>query len=163
MKWKRSLTWLTAMTSASLLVLACGGRSSQRTPTGTVTLTLSDSATEDWSIIGVKVLSISLVPKGGGTPVEVYRESASVPWINLVQLDQLGEIIANADVEVGTYSKALVTVSANPGDVQLTSSSDPEVSFALAANTTVPSSEIQGQECERDGRQPHGPGQREAG
>jgi hypothetical protein len=141
MKWKRSLSWLTKMASAVLLVLACG-RSPSKTPAGTVALTLSDSPTEDWSIIGVKVLSISLVPKGGGAPVVIYSESASVPWINLVQLDQLGEIVANAEVAVGTYSKALVTISANPGDVQLTSSSDPEASFALAANTMLPSDEI---------------------
>ena len=51
------------------------GTSSQ-TPavqTGTVNMMVSDASTQDWATIGVKILAISLVPQGGGTPVnDVY-------------------------------------------------------------------------------------------
>jgi len=32
---------------------------------GNVTMMVSDASTEDWATIGVKILSISLVPQGG--------------------------------------------------------------------------------------------------
>ncbi len=66
-----------------------------------------------------------------------------MPLINLVQLDQLGEIIGNASVTAGTYTDAKLTLSANPGDVTLVTSADPEAGFDLPASTTVPSSNIQ--------------------
>ncbi len=135
----------------SLLFIGCGGGGSSSsssgsgTPanTGAVQIVVSDDATEDWATIGVKVLSVSLVPQGGGTPVTIFTAPSTPPLINLVQLDQLGEIIGNANVPVGTYTKANLTLSANPGDVTLVSSADPEVGFDLAAGTTVPSSNIQ--------------------
>ena len=40
--------------------------------TGAVDVLLSDDSTEDWATIGVKVLSITLTPQGGGSPVAIY-------------------------------------------------------------------------------------------
>src|SRR5258708_39996997 len=71
---------------------------------GTVAMVISDASTEDWATIGVKILSISLVPQGGGNAVSVYTAPSRVPTTNLVELDQLGEILGNASVPVGTYS-----------------------------------------------------------
>ena len=120
-----------------------GGNPNPQPQNGTVNLLLSDASTEDWATIGVKVLSISLTPQGGGNDVTVFTAPSPAPSINLLQLDQLSEIIGNVSVPVGTYTAATVTVGGNSGDVLLTVSADPEAGFAAAAGTTIPSSQIQ--------------------
>jgi hypothetical protein len=116
------------------------------TQDGSVNLIVSDASTEDWATIGVKILSISLIPQGGGTNVNVYTASeGNAPMVNLVQLDQLGEILGNASVPVGTYTGAVITISGNSSDIQLTSSADPSASLLTLCNatTTIPTSQIQ--------------------
>jgi hypothetical protein len=140
---RSSMILLGAAWSLLLLLMACGGSSSSSstTPTtGNVNAVVSDDATDDWATIGVKVLSITLTPQGGGTPVQIYGPltSSTAPVINLVQLDQLGEIIGNASIPVDTYSQATITVSGNPSDITLTSAANPEPGFPLTtAGTTV--------------------------
>ena len=133
--------------SALILILSgCGGSSSntsQAPQTGQVSMLVSDDPTTDWATVGVKVLSIALKPKGGGTPVVVFTAPNPAPLINLVELDQLAEIIGNVSVPAGTYTGATLTLSANPGDVVLTASSDPDPGFAGAPGATVPASQIQ--------------------
>ncbi|MGB7435916.1 MAG: DUF4382 domain-containing protein [Candidatus Acidiferrum sp.] len=114
-----------------------------QTQNGTVDLIVSDAPTEDWATIGVRVLSIALTPQGGGSPVTVYTAPSPAPYINLLQLDQLNEILGNVSVPVGTYTGATITISGNPGDVLLTVSADPETGFAAPAGSTIPSSQIQ--------------------
>lgn len=146
---KKQLCFVAVITAALLLLAACGGASSSTqtaqplAQTGALSLIVSDDATQDWATIGVKVLSVSLVPQGGGTPVPIYTAPATLPMINLVQLDQLGEIIGNANIPVGTYTDAKLTLSANSGDVTLVVSAEPEAGFDLAAGTTVPAANIQ--------------------
>ena len=152
MNGKTRLFFAIASIAAFLSVTGCNGIkgfNSIVTPqaqTGTVSVVLSDDATEDWATIGVKVLSISLVPQGGGTAVSVFTAPSTPPMINLVQLDQLGEILGNATVPVGTYSSAVLTLSANNTgaacDVSLVVSADPESGFDLPAGTTVPCSQL---------------------
>jgi hypothetical protein len=140
-----------ASAALTLFSLGCSSGSSSggsggTTPvaqTGTVDLIVSDSPTEDWATIGVKVLSVALTPQGGGSDVTVYTAPSPAPCINLLQLDQLNEILGNVSVPVGTYIAATITVGGNPGDVLLTASADPEAGFAAAAGSTVPSSQIQ--------------------
>ena len=94
-----------------------GSGSGSGTQNGSVNLMVSDASTDDWAAIGVKILSISLVPQGGGSNVNVFTAAqGSAPTINLVQLDQLGEILGNISVPVGTYTGAVVTISGNPGE-----------------------------------------------
>ena len=134
-----------------LFSVACGSNSSASlgsngggTPQdGSLNMIVSDASTEDWATIGVKILSISLVPQGGGSPVNVFTAGSSVPTINLVQLDQLGEILGTLTVPAGTYTGAILTISANSGDVTLVVSADPEAGFAGAAGATIPSNQIQ--------------------
>jgi len=120
-----------------------GGNPNPQPQNGTVNLLLSDASTEDWATIGVKVISVTLTPQGGGSDVTLYTAPSPTPCINLLQLDQLSEIIGNMTVPVGTYTAATITVSGNPGDILLTTSADPEAGFAAAASTTIPSSQIQ--------------------
>ncbi len=134
---------------ASILA-ACGGGggTSATTPpvttqTSQVAMLVSDASTEDWAAIGVKILSIALVPQGGGSNVTIYTAPSPVPVTNLAQLDQLGELIGNATVGVGTYTAAVLTVGANPGDVILNVAADPESGFAGTAGAAIPSDQIQ--------------------
>jgi Domain of unknown function (DUF4382) len=133
-----------------LFSVACGSSSSANqggggggTQDGSVNMMVSDASTEDWATIGVKILSISLVPQGGGSPVNVFTAGSSVPSINLVQLDQLGELLGTVSVPAGTYTGAILTVSANQGDVTLVVSADPETGFAGTPGATIPAGQIQ--------------------
>ncbi len=106
------------VTAALLCSIGCGGGSSSSTASatpastmGAVHVMISDDATDNWATIGVKVLGVSLVPQGGGSPVPVYTAPSTPPMINLIQLDQLGEIIGNAQVPDGTYTAAQLTLS----------------------------------------------------
>jgi hypothetical protein len=123
--------------------VACGSSSSNPNANASVKLMISDASNEDFSLIGVKVLAIALVPQGGGAPVTVFTAPNPPPEINLVQLDQLGEILGNVSLPPGTYTSATVTIAANPGDVELHTSTDPQPGFAGAANTEIASSDIQ--------------------
>jgi Domain of unknown function (DUF4382) len=120
-----------------------GGGTTPLQQNGTVNLIVSDAPTEDWATIGVRVLSISLTPQGGGSDVTVYTAPSPAPYINLLQLDQLNEILGNVSVPVGTYTAATILMSGNPGDVLLTASADPESGFAAAAGSTIPANQIQ--------------------
>jgi len=138
-----------SMTSLALLVGGCssGSNSNNNQPpppqNGTMNVIISDQSTEDWAMIGVKVLSVALTPQGGGSDVTVYTAPSPAPTINLLQLDQLNEILGSATIPAGTYTAATITVSGNPSDISLIASSDPEVGFAAAAGATVPSNQIQ--------------------
>ena len=120
-----------------------GGGSSTQPQNGTVNLMVSDASTEDWATIGVKVLSVDLTPQGGGNDVNIYTASSPAPTINLLQLDELSELIGNPTVQAGTYTSATVTISGNPGDVQLVASADPEAGFAGTAGATIPPADVQ--------------------
>jgi Domain of unknown function (DUF4382)/Domain of unknown function (DUF5666) len=137
-----------AMTSA--LLAACGGGSSGSSglgspaaQTGTVSMLVSDASTEDWATIGVQLLSISLVPQGGGSNVVVYTAPTPAPTVNLAELDQIAEILGNVPVATGTYTGAVLTVSGNSGDVSLVVAADPEAGFVAMPGTTIPAAQIQ--------------------
>src|SRR5271163_1483646 len=142
-----------ALGVASAVLAACGGGGSSNgsaadpapmaPQTSSVSMLISDASTEDWAAIDVKILSIALVPQGGGANVTVYSAPMQVPTVNLAQLDQIAEILGNVAVPAGTYTGAVLTVSANPGDVMLTVAADPELGFAGTAGATIPSAQIQ--------------------
>ena len=145
---------LLSLSIAAVLLSACGGGSdgSGGSTTSTTTSTpqtakvpvmVSDASSEDWATIGVKIMSIALIPQGGGSNVTVYSAPSPVPTTNLVLLDQLDELLGNTSIPLGSYSGAVLTVSANPGDILLTTATNPEAGFAAAAGTTIPSDQIQ--------------------
>jgi hypothetical protein len=140
-------TFLTAVVSG---VVACGGGGGSGSNSvlppaamASVPIVLSDASSDDWGVIGVRVLSIALVPQGGGSAVTVWSAPGTAPYVNLEQLDQLGEILGNVSVPVGSYTGAILTVGANPGDVLLTVAANPQGGFPLAGGTSIPSDEIQ--------------------
>jgi len=143
MQSKRHLTACLAAAALGFLgLLGCSGSSSSgdappATPTGTVAVSVSDASTEDWSVIGVKLLGITLTPQGGGTPTTLMTAPANAPILNLVQLDNLSDVLGNAQVPVGTYTKATLTLAAKSGDVTLIAAANPSASFPGTAGTTV--------------------------
>jgi hypothetical protein len=145
-------TRLLGASLAGAMLAACGGGGSggsMSPPVNSVpqsapmSMLISDASTEDWATIGVKILSIALVPQGGGSNVTVYTTPSPAPMVNLAQLDQIAEILGNVSVPVGTYTAAVLTVSANSGDILLTTAADPEAGFAAAPGSTIPASQIQ--------------------
>jgi hypothetical protein len=144
-----------AVTSAMALALvACGGGGSDTSmmtsssggatmQTGRVPLIVSDASSDDWALVGVRLISVALVPQGGGSNVTVFTASADAPYLNLEQLDNLGEILGNVSVPVGTYTGAVLTVGGNPGDLLLTVAADPEAGFAAAAGSSIAPTAIQ--------------------
>jgi Domain of unknown function (DUF4382) len=125
---------------------ACGGGSAATMTTpGSVAmpLSISDASSDDWATIGVRVLSIALVPQGGGEAVTVWTAPTPAPYVNLEQLDQLSELLGNVSVPAGSYSAAVLTISANPGDVLLTVAANPESGFPVAAGASIPAAQIQ--------------------
>lgn len=147
--------FLRAAACATLIasLTACGGGSSSSDPgsgdgsgppqTSQMAMIISDATSDDWATVGVKIMSIALMPQGGGAAVTVYTAPATPPMVNLEQLDQIGEVLGNVTVPDGTYTGAIVTVSGNPGDVALAVSAEPEVGFAGTAGETIPSPDIQ--------------------
>jgi hypothetical protein len=137
------------ITGLTASLAACGGGGDAGSGTATPTtmanmpVLISDASSDDWATIGVRVLSIALVPQGGGSNVTVWTAPTPAPYLNLEQLDQLGEILGNVSVPTGTYTGAVLTVSADPGDVLLTVSENPEAGFPVPAGTTIPSDQIQ--------------------
>jgi hypothetical protein len=119
-----------------------GNSSSSASVMGYVPLAISDASSEDWAMIGVKLISIALIPQGGGSNVVVYAPTTPTA-VNLAQLDQIGEILGNVSIPVGTYTGAVLTISGNQGDVQLVVAANPETGFAGTAGTTIPSNQIQ--------------------
>jgi hypothetical protein len=137
-------------TGLAATLTACsggGGSSSMNSPQSSaqvaMPLAISDASSDDWATIGVKVLSIALVPQGGGANVTVWSAPTPAPTVNLEQLDQLGEILGNVSVPAGTYSGAVLTIAANPGDVLLTVAENPESGFPVAPGTSIPADQIQ--------------------
>jgi len=132
--------------TSGLVACGGGGESGSNTPPpamATMSVTMSDASADDWACVGVRVLSIALVPAGGGSPVTVWTAPTPAPYVNLEQLDQLGEILGNVSVPAGTYSGAVLTISANPGDVLLMVAADPQSGFPLPGGTSVPADAIQ--------------------
>jgi hypothetical protein len=143
---------------ATALLAACGGggsgdsgssstsstsSSTSTTQNANLAVMVSDASSEDWATIGVKIISIALIPQGGGTNVTVYSAPTPVPTTNLVLLDQIDELLGNVSIPAGTYTGAVLTVSGNPSDILLTTSTSPEAGFAAPASTTIASSQIQ--------------------
>lgn len=130
-----------------LLLSGCGSPSSSSnnpgSQSGQISMMVSDDPVNDWAEIGVKVLSISLTPQGGGTPVVVYTAPTPVNMVNLIELDQLADILDSVSVPAGNYTGATFTLGANTGDVALTASSNPDPGFAGTPGEIVPSTQIQ--------------------
>jgi hypothetical protein len=133
--------------AAALALAACGGGggsdsggSGGQPQSVSVPMMLSDASAQDWSSVQVTLTSVVLTGSSGNS-----ANLLNAPLtINLEQLDNLGESLDVASLSAGSvYTGAILTISANPGDVVLTVASDPEAGFAEAAGTTIPGDRTQ--------------------
>ncbi|MDP1832192.1 MAG: DUF4382 domain-containing protein [Geothrix sp.] len=129
-----SLLAIPALTTLALTV-ACGGSTSSTpvattpTPTGAASIILTDAPSDQWSAIQVVVTKVTLLNKTDHTKEVVAFEGATAK-INLVDLDSVGELLATAQLPVGTYDALRITI--DPTSVTLVD---------LAGNT-LPSSQV---------------------
>ena len=130
-----SLLAVPALTALALS-LACGGSSSNPvtvaatpTPTGATSIILTDAPSDQWSAVEVVVTKVTLLNKTDHTKEVVAFEGATAK-INLVDLDSVGELLATAQLPVGTYDALRITI--DPTSVNLVKSD----------GTTVPSSQV---------------------
>jgi hypothetical protein len=141
-----------ASLAAAIFVTACGGGggadsggSGATAQSVNVPLTISDASSQDWSSIQVTLLRVVFTGTSGNTA----NLLAAPMTVNLEQLDNLGEALSVAQLTPGTtYTGAILTLSANPGDASLTVSSDPEAGFpetpsSAGSPNVIPSARIQ--------------------
>lgn len=133
----RTLTVLALPLSLTALALglACGGSSSSSsspsTPAamGTASIILTDAPSDQWSAIEVVVTKVAFLNKADHTREVVAFQGASAK-INLVDLDSVGELLASAQIPVGTYDALRITI--DPASVNL----------VKADGTSVPRGEV---------------------
>ncbi len=128
-----SLLAVPALTTLALTV-ACGGSGSTATsttpvPTGKTAIILTDAPSDQWSAVEVVVTKVTLLNKADHNREVVAFEGATAK-INLVDLDSVGELLATAQIPVGTYDALRVTI--DPASVNL----------VKADGTAVPSSQV---------------------
>lgn len=118
-----SLAALPLGLSALALGLACSGGSSggsattpAPTPMGAASIILTDAPSDQWSAIEVVVTKVTLLNKADHTK-EVVAFQGATAKINLVDLDSVGELLATAQIPVGTYDALRITI--DPASVNL--------------------------------------------
>lgn len=108
----------------------------------------SDASSRNWANVTIRILNVSLTRQGGDAPITIYTASPSAPAINLEQLDHISQLLDTVSLIPGVYTGAVITVAANPGDVTLTSSDDPDSGFAAPPSTSIPSQNINVQDSQ---------------
>ncbi len=130
-----SLLAVPALTTLALTVACGGSSSSSATPTptpmatGATSIILTDAPSDQWSAINVVVTKVTLRNKADHIKEVVAFEGASAK-INLVDLDSVGELLATAQIPVGTYDAVRITI--DPASVIL----------VKADGTAVPSAQV---------------------
>ena len=102
------------------LGLACGGGGSNATltstPMGTTNVLVTDAPSDNWSTVQVQVTDVILVNQADQSQTSAFHGAATV---NLVDLDSVGDLLANAQVPVGIYDKVIVKVNTDPTTMTL--------------------------------------------
>jgi len=123
------------------LALACAGGGSGP-PVGQVDLVLGASgASPDWAAIGVTPKQVRFI-RADGAPVPVLAVPPDQALANLAQLGGNPRWIASASLPAGTYTGAVVTLGANPGEVALIAADRPGPGFPLAPGAEVPMADL---------------------
>ena len=107
---------------AAGLLLACsgggGGSAPAAAPMGTVTTILTDAPSEAWSAVEVAVQTVEFRSKADSTKTVVALQGNSAR-INLVELDEVGELLGHLKVPAGTYDAVILQVDTDPANVKL--------------------------------------------
>ncbi|HJW08964.1 MAG TPA: DUF4382 domain-containing protein [Holophagaceae bacterium] len=107
--------------SGLALLLACGGSSSSSSmsaPSGQVAAIVTDSPSDEWSAVEVVVTKVALLNKADHSKQEILFNGASAK-LNLVDLDSVGELLADAAVPAGTYDAMVLSIDTDPAKIKL--------------------------------------------
>jgi hypothetical protein len=99
------------------LGLACGGGGSSATGTttpntGMANVLITDAPSDTWSTVQVQVTNVTLFNQANHAQTTVVFSGNAT--INLVDMDSIGELLAAAQVPVGTYDQMQITVNTDP-------------------------------------------------
>lgn len=104
------------------LLLACSGSgsdpASDAPAKGMLDVVLTDAPSDGWQAVEVVVQSITLVDKADASR-EVLVFQGNGTKVNLVELDEIGEILARSEVPEGTYGRLKIRIDTTPGSVHL--------------------------------------------
>ena len=131
--------------------LACGngGGSSGGPPLasanrqGNLLVNVSSENSDNWAQVTTKILQVELLPQDAAAPPVTLQPSAPGSAIELAQPDQTETVLTEASIPGGTYTGAVVTLGANPGDLSLMAAAQTSAGFPGAPGTSVAADHIQ--------------------
>ena len=92
----------------------CGKTPTPAVQNGTVSTMVSDASSEDWATIGVKILSISLVPQGGGSPISVVHGAEPAASDQSRAVGSVERNTGQPERSRGNRTSANLTIGGNP-------------------------------------------------
>ncbi|NTW16653.1 MAG: DUF4382 domain-containing protein, partial [Syntrophaceae bacterium] len=112
--------FLIALLTAGISLISCGGGggsggssevTTSGTGTGSVSVLLADSPTDEYQNIWIRIHEVSLIPVNDGAPVVIFQSSAGLRVDLLEYQDEDYLLKVKRDVPAGQYSKIRLQVS----------------------------------------------------
>jgi hypothetical protein len=111
--------FLIASLTAGISLISCGGGggggssevTTSGTGTGSVSVLLADSPTDEYENIWIRIHEVSLIPVNDGAPVVIFQSSAGLRVDLLEYQDEDYLLKVKRDVPAGQYSKIRLQVS----------------------------------------------------
>jgi hypothetical protein len=102
---------------------------------GRVNVLVTDSPSDDWSVVQVQIESISLRNAGDQSWAQVWTADPNNPtYLNLVDLSGVAQILGNATIPAATYDRLEIVINTDPTTMTLT---DDNGTTYAPANITV--------------------------
>jgi hypothetical protein len=115
--------FLIALLTAAISLISCGGGgggssgvTTSSTGTGSVSVLLADSPTDEYQNIWIRIHEVSLIPVNDGAPVVIFQSTAGLRVDLLEYQDEDYLLKVKRDVPAGQYSKIRLQVS----DIEVT-------------------------------------------
>lgn len=107
---------LIALLTVGISLISCGGGGSSgvttsSTGTGSVSVLLADSPTDEYQNIWIRIHEVSLIPVNNGAPVVIFQSTAGLRVDLLEYQDEDYLLKVKRDVPAGQYSKIRLQVS----------------------------------------------------
>ena len=114
--------FLIALLTAGISLISCGGGggssgvTTSSTGTGSVSVLLADSPTDEYENIWIRIHEVSLIPVNDGAPVVIFQSATGLRVDLLEYQDEDYLLKVKRDVPAGQYSKIRLQVS----DIEVT-------------------------------------------
>jgi hypothetical protein len=138
--------FLIALLTAGISLISCGGGggssgvTTSSTGTGSVSVLLADSPTDEYQNIWIRIHEVSLIPVNDGAPVVIFQSTDGLRVDLLEYQDEDYLLRVKRDVPAGQYSKIRLQVS----DIEPTPKdpTNPPPCAKLDIDTKLPSGKI---------------------